>query len=96
MKVRTYTTEELGEITQRLMNDLVVEHDIPALAVILSGALLAFIRAAKDAEAVGCPKTPSIVLKLEPILDEVLRQGVPVITTDMAERVSAVMRAGRN
>lgn len=96
MKVRTYTTDELGDITQRLMDSLHMEHDIPAMAVILSGALLGLIRAAKEATAAGGPRTPSIVLSLEPILNEVLRQGVPVITIPLDERVSAAMRAGRN
>lgn len=96
MKVRTYTPDELGEITQRVLDSLQGEHDMPAMAVILTGALLGLIRGATAASAAGGPKTPSILLRLEPILDEVLQQGVPVITTPLSERIHAAMRAGRN
>ena len=89
---KTYTVEELDALNLELLTFLDSKQlTPPAAALIAVGLLLSVIRACKSETG----RVPSALVRLEPMLDEVLRQGVPVITTPLKERISTAMKAGR-
>lgn len=77
MNDQSYTVEELDALNKEVLEFLDTKGLTPSAAVVIAaGVLLSVIHAVK-AETV---RVPADVLRLEPLLEETLRKGVPVVT----------------
>lgn len=89
MKYQTYTLAELDTFNREMIAVLDSKQLSPPCALIVTvGLLLSVIRACKSNSA----KVPSIALRIEPLLEEALHQGVPVITAT-PEKLAASTKA---